>query len=1676
MPTDYELLEAENRRRYGEETEHLAFLGELYAERSHFILELLQNAEDAGARSVEFRILQDQLEVRHDGRVFSADDVQGICSVGQSTKKSIANKIGRFGIGFKSVYAYTGQPQIHSGNEHFVIRHYVRPAGVGPADPGKDWTTLICLPFDSNLVPAATARTEILAAAKKLAPATLLFLRYVGTVTFFDDTSLVAKLTRVDGSPIDEPARVVGVGAMNELAQSWVVFSRPVQLAVAGGATRPASVEVAFRLASASTADPLRIVSQSGATIAAYFPTDIRTGTGFILQAPFHTTPARDNLKRDDAHNVFLVQEAGLLVVDVLRWLRQRCALDVEVLKAMPIRTDDFPEGAFLRPIYDMVAEGILENDLLLCRTADGEPTEYVAGQYAAWAQAEKLAALLTPDMLPELVAEAADVRWLCPSLGAETHSDLGMYLSDVLEIPGIGIDDFLAWLSAKGSAWWSGRERAWLVQLYEYFDGLPDKRVDIQKLLCVRLANGEHAAPSAGVLFFPASDPLEAKELAPFMDGLPIIDGETASESQEFLARLGVIPLTALGFVDRVVRAKYKAGGSISAPECVGYLRYVKLALPRLGQEAAKCVVEIIKGLQIVVCREASRPDSLWRVLPTDAYLGSTYTKSEDLAKYFAATPSTYFVDDGFLAGTEDPAEWAAFFGRLGVADRPRHIPVGPGKYDFQAPNDSNIDGLEEAITALASCVDNDRATRAKVVWRMVLAVAAAVPDDRSAWERFTRTSRRVFGPRGGDHGQISGDASWVELLRRSRWLPDKGGALHRPADLLEPTPKNRKLLGTEQIYLDAAVELKATGAIKLAETLGIRRSPTKDAVIERLLHLSNSSERLVVQDVTPLYEFFEPIPAHVKSDFAKSKLIFSPDSTPQWCHAGHVFWEDHSKLFGTDRGYLGRHYPKLEKFFVSVGVALEPSPAACIAYLRQTARSAKCDPLQLTRIGAVCKRVANRLGEDDDWQDDLAWQTEWSLAKAGPTWPGRLGDNIVFVSSKQLAVRDNEHRAALFAGRVALWPFAELDDFAVEYLDAGRLSEATRTCATRGGGLPDETISRVLVDIWDLVIGFLRSPAWSPHVQPESVDLAAVRPTVYRVEAITAHYKILGVEVADPEPADAFFDTAHGRLWLRMDLAGEGEVAEAIGNELAQVFGPDALSEFVRDALEKDRAALIKKWSKRGLMTAGTSPTDVSGDDEVPDRSTDQHSDPSTPSGLHPEIDATAEEDNDDLEGGEVCSKRLKPMGETQDPESSEDDDDQDRDADDAEEEEQDDDDHDEDEDDEEHPADDDETEEDDGVGRRSGRRSRASGKANRPRPEHSNGPAAGTRHSAADSTSPSSHSKARAGDEAPSAIQGEKANPAFGGRDSKLTNAGSPSEFMRSAFNRPGHTEIRRESTGGGPVRDAETRRERIRDEIGRSKEIEPRRAERVHAKTVDIWESKNKEVRDFLLQEYGGDCQICHSVNVFPRRSDGRPYFEGVYLVPHAIAAWTDRPGNVLCLCGLCSAKWQHGSLETPRIESQVKSLWTTTGGRTTDRLQVRLIEKHVDVRFSERHAIELQELWAAANDLNASALIEAERAATAPCMLPAIKPASTELVQCPQCPSLVRLDNLPSHQSRVHANGAAVGSAAPRSTSQPAARQKFPSGRRTQLCLFCRTPFQATAGQIYCLKCRPGQFG
>lgn len=92
-----------------------ALLAGHYSESNHFVYELLQNAEDEKADRVVIEYYDDKLVFYHNGIPFDENDVRGVSSMLMGTKdRNSAQTIGQFGMGFKSVFKYTYQPEIYS--------------------------------------------------------------------------------------------------------------------------------------------------------------------------------------------------------------------------------------------------------------------------------------------------------------------------------------------------------------------------------------------------------------------------------------------------------------------------------------------------------------------------------------------------------------------------------------------------------------------------------------------------------------------------------------------------------------------------------------------------------------------------------------------------------------------------------------------------------------------------------------------------------------------------------------------------------------------------------------------------------------------------------------------------------------------------------------------------------------------------------------------------------------------------------------------------------------------------------------------------------------------------------------------------------------------------------------------------------------------------------------------------------------------------------------------------------------------------------------------------------------------------------------------------------------------------------------------------------------------------
>ncbi|CAL8265839.1 unnamed protein product [Lota lota] len=126
-----------------------------YPDGGQILKELIQNADDAGASKVVF--IHDERNYGHESILtdefgkyqgpalfayndasFTSEDWQGIQATGRSVKRKDPNKVGRFGIGFNSVYHITDVPWILSSDHLAALDPHEHL--FGPGRGGFQWT------------------------------------------------------------------------------------------------------------------------------------------------------------------------------------------------------------------------------------------------------------------------------------------------------------------------------------------------------------------------------------------------------------------------------------------------------------------------------------------------------------------------------------------------------------------------------------------------------------------------------------------------------------------------------------------------------------------------------------------------------------------------------------------------------------------------------------------------------------------------------------------------------------------------------------------------------------------------------------------------------------------------------------------------------------------------------------------------------------------------------------------------------------------------------------------------------------------------------------------------------------------------------------------------------------------------------------------------------------------------------------------------------------------------------------------------------------------------------------------------------------------------------------------------------------------------------------------------
>uniref|UniRef100_A0A4W4ERA0 HTH OST-type domain-containing protein n=1 Tax=Electrophorus electricus TaxID=8005 RepID=A0A4W4ERA0_ELEEL len=317
-------LMKKHQQRLGRSLERLST--ELYSKDTHFVLELIQNADDnsyppGGSElpALAFVVQKDCIAILNNECGFEERNVRAICDVGRSTKgKHTCGYIGQKGIGFKSVFKVTDCPEIHSNGFHirfdktsdpmgYILPHWVdeeRPVhSVAKEITEKSWTTKILLLLRSECYQTKNLFHDV-------HPSLLLFLHRLRSITIYSEAERrLVSMTRRDLShDILEVKHADGV-------DRWLVVKKVLHSKKIKEGVESTELALAFQLGTGSAGDACTRPAMQ--PVFAFLP--LRSfGFRFIVQGDFDIPSSREDVDRDSPWNQFLRSEIPQLFLQAM--------------------------------------------------------------------------------------------------------------------------------------------------------------------------------------------------------------------------------------------------------------------------------------------------------------------------------------------------------------------------------------------------------------------------------------------------------------------------------------------------------------------------------------------------------------------------------------------------------------------------------------------------------------------------------------------------------------------------------------------------------------------------------------------------------------------------------------------------------------------------------------------------------------------------------------------------------------------------------------------------------------------------------------------------------------------------------------------------------------------------------------------------------------------------------------------------------------------------------------------------------------------------------------------------------------------------------------------------------------------------------------------------------------
>ncbi len=760
-------------------------LTDLYPDNAHFIYELLQNAEDAGATVVRFILNENNVEFEHNGsRLFSIEDVDSITSIGVSNKRDDPTSIGKFGVGFKAVFAYTLTPQIKSGDFHFCIRDLVVPVTDGLIPCNRDRNdTFMTFPFDNPKMPTEKALANIEKHLRQLNENTLLFLRNIKRIEYLLPDLGLGFLERRE---TEDNRLEISVQHPNELAPStlhYLRFQKQTEIRDEDGSSKSCSIAIAFALEKAEelgsekslkrselqNTTEWRIRPLNPGQVFIYFPTEKETSNlRFHMHAPFASTVARDSV-RDCPANIELRDQLVGLVAESMLAIRDQGLLTVRFLATLPNDKDSLP--VFYKPFIDGLVETFKDEALTPMRNGEHAPASDIFRGSA------QLANLVTDEDFVALLGESyTPPMWVANPPQRNQREDTFL---NMLEISEWTAEDLVRALCDKPNTlelFLASKTDLWHQQLYvllaDYLSDAPsvpyleaqNRKRSLATLRIVRRSDGKYGSGSE--CYFP-SEGVDQDDLMPRVAKGVYTSGRSEDQqakAKDFLLKIGVREAGEAEQVEAILKSRYSDDADETgsfAPKIEDIKRFVTLV------EREPFQANLFSEYSMFQLKDGDwgRPQSVYLDTPFgDTGLSALYDLLGEKADRWALSPD-YKKCGVAVDRIVDFARRAGAQNKLNV--------ISLEQYYSQ---DYTINHLDLALQAKDSSIS-------KLIWKTLVELESGYVIEQYA-HRLVRKRVNFY---------YDGDSELISRLKHSEWVPQ---AMAKELSFVRPTDADPKLL----------------------------------------------------------------------------------------------------------------------------------------------------------------------------------------------------------------------------------------------------------------------------------------------------------------------------------------------------------------------------------------------------------------------------------------------------------------------------------------------------------------------------------------------------------------------------------------------------------------------------------------------------------------------------------------------------------------------------------------------------------------------------------------------------------------------------------------------------------------------------------------------------------------